>query len=163
VRRVMAMVTGVMLLGACGADAPQDAGSAPAFLANETVAVTRACIASGFDPAATAAALQAQGYARPTPLSPTLAKAEAGASPLTATRIAVPVAGPCEVVVQAPQVRLVRNAMRNALRAEGFARDRAFETEVWGRDGMRLELGRDARPTPRYLPNGAALHLKPMT
>lgn len=151
----MVLVAGC--LAGCAAEPPRDAAAGPALLANEAAAVTRDCIATGFDAAATAARLQARGYARPSLLSPMLARSAGGA------RIAVPAAGPCEVVTDAGFARLVRGAMRNALTAEGFARDRsATESEVWARDGLRLDLGRDSRKGPRYQPTEAALSLTPL-
>ena len=153
----MAMALIGALLAGCAADVPGDAAAGPMLLANEAAAVTRDCIATGFDPAATAARLQARGYARPSILSPMLARSAGGA------RIAVPATGPCEVVTDAGFARLVRGAMRNALAAEGFTRDRsAAEAEVWARDRLRLDLGRDSRKGPRYQPSEAALRLTPL-
>jgi hypothetical protein len=153
----MAMALIGTVLAGCAAEPPRDAAAGPALLANEAAAVTRDCIATGFDPAATAARLRERGYARPSLLSPMLARSADG------VRIAVPAAGPCAVVTDAAYVRLVRGAMRNALRAEGFARDRdTTEAEVWVGAGLRLALSRESRMGQRYQPSEAALRLTPL-
>jgi hypothetical protein len=153
----MAMALIGTVLAGCAAEPPRDAAAGPALVANEAAAVTRDCIATGFDPAATAARLQARGYARPSLLSPMLARSAGGA------RIAVPAAGPCAVITDAGYVRLVRGAMRNALRAEGFARDRSDDAaEIWTRGALRLDLGRNSRKGPRYQPTEAAMTLTPL-
>lgn len=151
----MALVA--VCLAGCAADAPDDAGAGPALLANEAAAVARDCIATGFDAPAMAARLQARGFARSSRLSPMLARSAGG------VRIAVPAAGPCEVVTDAGYVRLVQGAMRNALRAEGFARDHdTAGAEVWTRNGLRLDLSRDSRRGLRYQPTEAAMTLTPL-
>ena len=156
-RGAMAVALIGTLLAGCTVEPPGDAAAGPALLATEAAAVTRDCIATGFDPAATAVRLQARGYARSSILSPMLARSADGA------RIAVPAAGPCAVITDAGYVRLVRGAMRNALRAEGFARDRsASEAEVWAREGLRLELSSNSRKGLRYQASETAMTLTPL-
>ena len=153
----MAMALFGALLAGCAAEPPRDAAAGPALLANEAAAVTHDCITTGFDAAATAARLQARGYARPSLLSPMLARSAGG------VRVAVPAMGPCEVVTDAGFIRLVRGAMRNALQAEGFARDRGTpDAEIWVRDGLRLDLARDSRQGLRDQPSEAAMRLTPL-
>jgi len=149
-------VAGLMLGGCAAALPPQDHG-AVGDLAVTGQTVTRACIAAGFAPEAVAERLRAEGFARSSFLSPMLAR---GAGDL---RVLVPTAGPCEMVAENQAVAVLRSAMRDALRAEGFTRDRTVtDAEVWVRDNQRLALTRLSTPSPRYQPKLVTLRLQPV-
>jgi hypothetical protein len=151
------MAVAGLMLGGCAAALPPQDHAAVGDLAEAGQTVTRACIAAGFVPAAVADRLRAQGFARSSFLSPMLARGTGG------LRVLVPTAGPCEIVAESQAVVVLRSAMRDTLRAEGFARDRtATDAEVWARDNQRLALLRRSTPSPRYQPKLATLRLQPV-